>query len=276
MGQEEELISALADFDLDSTDSLLYISLLQTGPATVNVISTKLGLEKGKIYRSIHKLQNLGIISATLSNPTICTAIEPQKALFAIIRKKEEQIVIMKKAVERLSKKIETFQNPHQTVSQIPSFYVVQGRSNVYTRIGNIIEEATKTVYIVTTTTDLLRMNYTAVPDKIISTKKKGIQVRIITDADNKGLAESDGYEDAEIRMCMLPSKSRIVVSEDGRLVMSGSMNDSMSLNDEVDSTMYTNSPEFIKNMFSFCTYLWGLATPLTVDTKLREKINQR
>jgi len=276
VGQEEELISALADFDLESTDSLLYMSLLQTGPATVNTISTKLGIEKGKVYRSIHKLQNLGIISSTLSNPTICTAIEPQKALSAIIRKKEEQIVAMKKDVEKLSKKIGRFQNPHQTVSQVPSFYVIQGRSNIYTRIGNIIEDATKTVYIVTTVADLLRMNYTAIPDKIKTSKNKGVTVRIITDTDSsKDATETDGYEDAEIRLCMLPSKSRIVVSEDDRLVMSGSMNDSMSLNDEVDSAIYTNSPEFIKNMYSFCTYLWNVAKPLAVYSK-PEEMNQK
>lgn len=262
--EQEELISALADFDLDSTDSLLYISLLQSGPTTVNTISTRLRIEKGKIYRSIHKLQNLGIISSALSNPTICTAIKPQKALYDIIRKKEEQIVVMKKDVERLSKKIERFQNPYPTVSQLPSFYVIQGRPNIYTRIGNIIENAPKTVYIVTTKTDLLRMNYTAIPDKIKTSKNKGITVRIITDTDSsKDITETDGYEDAEIRLCMLPSKSRIVVSEGDRLVMSGAMNDSMSLNDEVDSIMYTNSPEFIKNMYSFCTYLWSVAEPL-------------
>jgi sugar-specific transcriptional regulator TrmB len=261
---EEELISALADFELDTTDSLIYISLLQTGPATVNTVSTRLRIERGKIYRSIHKLQNLGIISSTFSNPTVCTAIKPQKALSDIIRKKEEQIIVMKKDIERLSKKIERFENPYPTVSQLPSFYIIQGRPNVYTRIGEIIENAPKIVYIVTTQTDLLRMNYTAIPDKIKMLKDKGIKVRIITDTySSKSISETDGYQDAEIRLCMLPSKSRIVVSADDRLAMSGAINDSMSLNDEVDSILYTNSPEFIKNMYSFCTHLWSLAKPI-------------
>jgi sugar-specific transcriptional regulator TrmB len=263
--QEEEIIAVLVDFDLERTDSLVYITLLQIGSTTVNTISTKLGIDKGKTYRSLHKLQNLGLVSATFSNPTVCHAIEPEKALMSIIQRKEEQVLSMQKTLKKITKSVLQFKNPHEEVSQVPSFYVIQGRPNIYARIGNVIDESVETVYIVTTAQDLVRMSYTAIPEKIKFCIKNRGQVRIITDAtdDYKLLDDVDEFDGLQIRLCPLPSKSRMIVSQDKRLLMSGAMNDSMSLNDEVDSTLYTNSREIISNMYSYCTHLWNVSKPL-------------
>ena len=274
--EEEELVSALADFDLERTDTLLYIALLQTGSSTVNTLSAKLGFDKGKIYRSLHRLQNMGLASATFSNPTICTALNPEKSLTGIIQRKEEQILSMQKRLEKITKSISRFKNPHEEVSQIPSFYVIQGRPNVYARIGSIIEESVKPVYIVTTIQDLIRMNYTAIPEKITSCRKNNSQIRIITelDSDPKLLEEIEEL-DATIRLCPLPSKSRLIVAKDTRLVMSGVMNDSMSLNDDVDSILYTNSHDIIANMYSYCNHLWETSKPLKVKSSIKQEMSE-
>ena len=262
---EDEIIAALIDFDLERTDALVYIALLQTGSVTVNTISTKLGIDKGKTYRSLHKLQNTGLVSATFSNPTVCNAVEPEKALMSIIQRKEEQVLSMQKTLKKITKDLLQFKNPHEDVSQVPSFYVIQGRPNIYARVGNIIEESMKTVYIVTTVSDLIRMSYTAIPEKIKAAKKNKCQIKIITDitSDYKSLEQIEEFGDVEVRLCPLPSKSRVVVSQDKRLLMSGAMNDSMSLNDEVDSTLYTNAREIIANMYSYCTHLWNVSKPI-------------
>jgi len=277
MISQEEIISALSDFDLERTDAILYITLLQTGSATVNTISTKMGIDKGKIYRSLHKLQNSGLVSSTFSNPTTCHAVEPEKALTIIIQRKEEKILIMQKAVKKITQSLMEFKNPHEHASQVPSFYVIQGRPNIYARIGKMVEESAKIVYVVTTVRDLLRMHYTAIPEKIKICKGNGGKIRIITDEkdDYDLLSEVDGLEFTEIRSCKLPSKSRVIVTQDKRLMMSGSMNESMSLNDDTDSTLYTNSHEIVDNMYSFCTHLWSISKPLEIESLVQAGVNE-
>ncbi|MBI3638780.1 MAG: hypothetical protein HY223_00510 [Thaumarchaeota archaeon] len=267
---QEEVISSLIDFGLERTDALLYITLLQVGPATVNTISSKLGMDKGKVYRAIHKLQDSGFISSTFSNPTVCQAIKPEKALEDIIQRKEEQILVMQKTVRKIANSLMQFENPHNTVSQMPSLYVIQGRPNIYTRIAKLIEEATQIVYVITTARDLLRMNYTVIPEKMRICKRNSGQIRIVIDGENfdKGiLKEVEGLEATEVRVGLLPSKSRIVISQGKRLLMSGSMSESMSLNEETDSTLYTNSHEIVDNMFSFCSHIWSMAKPLEIKS---------
>jgi hypothetical protein len=54
------------------------------------------------------------------------------------------------------------------------------------------------------------------------------------------------------------------MIVEDGKqLVMSGSIKESMNLNDENDSILYTNSSEMINNMFSLCSHLWKKSKPI-------------
>lgn len=267
MELHEEIISQLIEFGLEKTDALLYVGLLQTGTTTVNTVSTKLGIEKGKIYRSLHRLQNLGLVSSTLSSPAMIQALQPEKALKTLIEHKEEQITCMYKILKKLSENITQFKRPEEEVSQIPSFYIIQGRSNVYYRIGKIIESSSGVVYIVTTVQDLLRMSYTAIPDKIKLFSRDGATVRIIIDEnDQNSIGEIDLYN-AQVRRGKLASASRMIVSHKNRLMMSGSVSKSAGLNDETDSALYTNSSELIQNIFDYCEHLWSVSKPLA--TKL-------
>ncbi len=135
-------------------------------------------------------------------------------------------------------------------------------------------EETTQIAYIVTTARDLLRMNYTAIPEKMKICKKNSGRIRIVIDSENLDygmLKEVEGLEVAEVRSVVLPSKSRVVISQGSRLLMSGFMSESMSLNEESDSILYTNSREIVDNMYSFCTYLWSTAKPLEIKQILSQ-----
>lgn len=272
MASHDEVISLLGNFELDKNEAMLYIALTQTGSATVNTISAKLGVDKGRIYRSLHRLQNLGLVSASFSNPTTCYAAEPDKALTELIKRKEEQLLTMQKTANKIVKEVMQFKNPHDSLSQIPSLYIIQGRPNIYSRIGKLLEESSRTVYIVTTVHDLMRMYYTNIPEKIAMCKQNGGIVRIITELNSsyESLNQIKDLNADEVKLVSLPSKNRIVLSQDQRLIMSGYINESMSLTDEVDSSLYTNSKGIIESMHCLCTHLWDISKQLEVKTQIR------
>ena len=72
MNDKEQLINSLTHFGLDKADAIVYLGLLQMGSVTVGTMSSKLDIDRGKAYRSLNKLRNLGLVSTTFSNPTIC------------------------------------------------------------------------------------------------------------------------------------------------------------------------------------------------------------
>ena len=107
-------------------------------------------------------------------------------------------------------------------------------------------------------------MYNTSIPEKIKICQQNGSKVLLLTETKSENLLpliERLGAD--ETRIGKLPSKSRMIVEEQHQLIMSGSIKESMNLNDENDSILYTNSSEMINNMFSLCNHLWKKSKPI-------------
>lgn len=252
---EDEIISALLEFDFEETDAFLYLALLKMGPTTVNSLSMKIDMEKTKVYRSLHKMQSLGIITTTFSNPTLCSAVDPKTSLSRIIQKKSEQVLAMKKLLDKILVDVTRLERRNEEKPQLSSFFIIQGRTNIYTRIGKMIQDSTNTVYIVTPFFDVRRMSFTAIPDKIKEYTERYGEVVLITGNAGVGEEIEVTLNVPEIRTTKLPSNGRIVVSKDS-LIMSGNINDSKRLNDDTDTAFYTNSSGIIDSVLRLCKHL--------------------
>ena len=253
----EEINSHLEYFGLDRIDSKIYTGLLQLGSVSVGTMAAKLEIDRGKAYRSLNKLKNLGIITTTFTNPTICTAVEPKKALTEIIDRRDDEIVTMKNLAKKISNNLTKITRDSKA-PEVSSLSIVQGRTNIYSKIGKMIQESKNIIYMVSTMEDLSMMYHTSIPEKIQYAKKHGNTIRILTNDISAFETEFIKRLNAtEVKIGKLPSKSRLIVEENGQLIMSGAISDLMNLKDENDSILYTNSPEMVNNMFSLCSLLW-------------------
>lgn len=275
MQDKDELITMLKHFDLEEIDSKIYIGLLQVGPLSVGNIAAKLEIERGKAYRSLEKLRSAGLITTTLTNPIICKPIEPKEALTNIISRKENEFITMQKIASKLAVDLKDITRK-QPVSDTPTVSIIQGRHNIYSRIGKMLQESAGTIYIVTTEKDLLRMYHTAIPEKIKICKEQGGQIRIITDSDNSSTLSIIAKLGAtEIRIGRLPSKSRMIVEDQKHVVMSGGFSETMDMNDDSDSVLDSNSIEMTNNMYSLCEHLWKRSKTVEPMKKIAKQVSR-
>lgn len=275
MQDKDELITMLKHFDLEEIDSKIYIGLLQIGPLSVGNIAAKLEIERGKAYRSLEKLRSAGLITTTLTNPIICKPIEPKEALTNIISRKENEFITMQKIASKLAVDLKDITRK-QPASDTPTVSIIQGRHNIYSRIGKMLQESAGIVYIVTTEKDLLRMYHTAIPEKIKICKDRGGQIRIITDSDDPNTISIIAKLGAsEIRLGKLPSKSRMVVEDQKHVVMSGGFSETMDMNDDSDSVLDSNSIEMTNNMYSLCEHLWKRSKEIEPMKKITKQISR-
>lgn len=275
MQDKDELITMLKHFDLEEIDSKIYIGLLQVGPLSVGNIAAKLEIERGKAYRSLEKLRSAGLITTTLTNPIICKPIEPKEALTNIISRKENEFITMQKIASKLAVDLKDITRK-QPVSDTPTVSIIQGRHNIYSRIGKMLQESAGTIYIVTTEKDLLRMYHTAIPEKIKICKEQGGQIRVITDSDNSSTLSIIAKLGAtEIRIGKLPSKSRMIVEDQKHVVMSGGFSESMDMNDDSDSVLDSNSIEMTNNMYSLCEHLWKRSKTVEPMKKIAKQVSR-
>jgi sugar-specific transcriptional regulator TrmB len=255
--------------DLDELESKIYLSLLRLGPITASALAKELDIDRARMYRTVDKLVCRDIISTTLSSPKLCIALEPQKALKLILQKKEEEVIKIKKTGISLIDKIhnEIILTPG---TKMPTFRVVQGRTNIYADIAHLIENSSDIVYIATTLEDISKMYHSSIPEKIITCEKNGGKVLLLIELDNPQLATFvKRFSATETRVCKLPSKGRMVVQKDHQLIMSDSHTSQLSNNLESDYSLCTNSAEIVSNIHSLCSMLWKTATPLeTINIK--------
>jgi sugar-specific transcriptional regulator TrmB len=273
-----ELILQLSSIlDLETVEARIYLNLLRLGPVTASALAKELDVDRTKTYRTIDKLLNLSIVSTTISNPKLCIATKPEEVLKIVLQKKQDEInrveKIGKDVIEKINKIV-----PITDGHYVPTFRTVQGRANIYSHIEKLLEDSTGTIYIVTTSDDILRMYHTAVPEKIKECIDNGGTVRILTSTEDKKFVPLiERLKPTETRLGKLPSKGRIIVDEGKQMIMSDVMNasdfanmenargsnDSFNLGADSDFALWTNSAEMVNNISSLCKFLWRTSKPL-------------
>jgi len=271
--QVEKLVIELkTTLDLDELESKIYLSLLRTGPITASALAKEQNIDRARMYRTVDKLVDRNIISTTLSSPKLCIAVEPEKALKLALEKKEEEIKKIKKSGEAIVEKINNEITTNQGTN-IPTLRIIQGRTNIYSDIAQLIENCTSTVYIATTLEDISKMYHSVIPEKIKVCEKNGGKVMLLVEIDDMEMISFvTRFNATETRVCKLPSKGRIAVQKDKQMVMSDSSQ--TSSNSETDFSLSTNAKDMIDNIDNLCRFLWKSAKPLeTVIAKKSKKV---
>ncbi|NQV38999.1 MAG: TrmB family transcriptional regulator [Nitrosopumilus sp.] len=268
--QVSEIASELEEIlDLDDLEAKVYLNLLRMGPITASSLAKELDIDRARMYRTVDKLVSRNIISTTLSSPKLCIAVDPHDALKIALGKKEDEVNKIKKSGEAIIDKINNEIATNQT-STVPTFRIVQGRQNIYADIAHVIENATGIVYITTTLDDVARMYHSTIPEKITMCEKNGGKVRLLVELDDPKLAPFvKRFNATETRVGKLPSKGRMLVQKDKKMIMSDSAASSQNSNADSDFSLCTNSTEMVDNIFMLCSFLWDASKPLkTIDVK--------
>ena len=273
MSYEEQVRGIATDLeeilDLDDLEAKVYLNLLRVGPITASALAKELDIDRARMYRTVDKLVSRNIISTTLSSPKLCIATDPHDALKIALGKKEDEVNKIKKSGEAIINKIKNkITTNHNSV--VPTFRVVQGRQNIYADIAQLIENTTDTIYIATTLDDVSRMYHSTIPEKIAICEKNGGRVRLLVDIDDPKLASFVKRFNATVtKICKLPSKGRMVVQKDKKMIMSDSAATFQNSNSDSDFSLCTNSMEMVENIFTLCSFLWDSSKPLkTLDVK--------
>ena len=273
MSYEEQVSGIATDLeeilDLDDLEAKVYLNLLRVGPITASALAKELDIDRARMYRTVDKLVSRNIISTTLSSPKLCIAADPHDALKIALGKKEDEVNKIKKSGEAIIDKINNEITTNH-ISMVPTFRVVQGRQNIYADIAQLIENTTDIIYIATTLDDVSRMYHSTIPEKITICEKNGGHVRLLVDMNDPKLTPFvKRFNATETKICKLPSKGRIVVQKDKKMIMSDSAATFQNSNSDSDYSLCTNSMEMVENIFTLCSFLWDLSKPLkTLDVK--------
>lgn len=268
--EEAHVMPLLEDYGLTEEEARVYVGVLRMGTGKVSEISHFTNTDRVKGYKILENLRNEGYVTSTLSSPILFSANDPKTTFNELLKKKKTDIQRLEKNHDRLIENLEKLKG-HHAESNLPKLSVISGRDNIYNEIKKIIDETKDELYLVTSTSDLIRMYYTDIPDAIKKALKRKVEIRLITElevSDKTDCVKNLGL--SYFRVGKLPSQGRIVCNS-SQIIMSGYTSKTSRIHSTDDSALVTNSDEITGNMQSLCKFMWKMGGEVKIDKKSTE-----
>ncbi|MGI0141326.1 MAG: TrmB family transcriptional regulator [Candidatus Micrarchaeales archaeon] len=253
----------LVSFGMTMNEAIVYATLLSGGSTTATGIAKKLSMARTNVYSSIGTLLRKDMVTKTFSKPMQFTAIEPQKALNNLIEAKRDDATHLEGQIESFLSAIVGL----KIITESPNPFhisIISGRTQVYRKIKQVLEESKGIVYLATNNDDIFRMYHSAVPEAIRRCLSSGGQVRLMIDKMDK---EADPFIRklgvSEVRTYPIQLKGRILVEDGKHLMMSGYFETGKNSHAMRDHVAYTNSTDMTCNLFHLFDLMWKKATPV-------------
>ena len=246
-------------FDLNIYEVKIWTALLSRGLATAGELSDISDVPRSRSYDVLESLEKKGFIMMKLGKPIKYLAIKPEE----IVKRMKEHI--QTDADNRVSflddvKKEEVFSELEllykQGIKRVDIYSLsgaFKGRDSIYAYVKTLLENAEKSVVIVTTTEGLTRKikRYKSTLNKI---SKKGVKIRILAPKANsiKGINEIKGC--AEIKS-VEKINARFVIVDDQDIVFM--VADDKLVHESYDTGVWVKTPFFTKALSTMFESTW-------------------
>ena len=265
--EEEVVMPLLEDYGITEEEARFYVGLLRIGTGKVSEISHYTNTDRVKGYKILENLRNQGFVTSTLSSPILFSANDPTTVFDELLKKKKSGIQRLEKNQARLIENLEKLKG-HTVETNLPKLSVISGRDNIYNEIKKIIENTKDELYLVTSTSDLIRMYYTDIPETIKKALKRKVEIKLMTEfevSEKTDCVKNLGLD--HFKVAKLPSQGRIVCNS-SQIIMSGYTSKTSRIHASDDSALITNSDEITGNMQSLCKFMWKMGAEIKIDKK--------
>jgi len=256
----EHVINDLQTYGLTEDEARIFVSLTILGPSKASVLAKKLGINRMKAYRTLKRLQNLGLVDAILKRPTEFVAISIEEALDILtetVKKKIQEMELKKTRIIENYRKISVTQRDEE-----PKFRILYGRRSIYSFLAKMFERAEEEINLAITRNGLYRFMFAGLDEVLKRCSKRGIKIKILTEINGQGIEAVKTFSDfADIRHKQSLGKTRFIIVDSKETMTTVVMDDSTTLNTERDIGLWTDSKDYTTTIKRFFHENWGEAT---------------
>jgi sugar-specific transcriptional regulator TrmB/pimeloyl-ACP methyl ester carboxylesterase len=132
--------TVLRDFGLTSKEADVYLFLARHEVLTGGEIAKQTKIARSLVYRILKSLQAKGLVEPTLESPKRFVAIPFEKALDLIVKTRQEEALLVKRAKKDLLEDWRVISSA-KPEARYEKFAVIEGSKKIYAKILNIIKE---------------------------------------------------------------------------------------------------------------------------------------
>src|SRR3990170_2406255 len=90
-GKPQDQVEFLTHLGLTINQAKIYLALVQSRPCTANQISKSANLASEVVYRTMPKLQKMGLVERTVAVPTVFLAIPIKLAISILLAQRKQE-----------------------------------------------------------------------------------------------------------------------------------------------------------------------------------------
>ncbi len=257
---QKDFITKLKEFGLNSYEAKLWVALLSRGMSSAGELSEISNVPRSRTYDVLESLEKKGFIVVKIGKPIKYIAVSPTEVVERVKKRVQNE-------ADRKSKHLEDLKTT-STLKELDSLYsqgveklditdmtaAFRGRKRLYEGLSTIIKKAKKDVIIATNSRGVLR-KLSSLKSDIKNLDKKGIDVKILTNKDDKKIKKILSNKDfSHLKIKHSDNEFRFVIVDDQHLVF---MITDDSTHSDYDSGVWVNSEYFVKQFKKFVDNEW-------------------
>lgn len=267
----DEIKNELLKFQLTPNQIQVFFYLGKFGSKTANEISKNLHIPRTETYHILSSLQSKGVILVSFEHPIRFSALQIQKAIFALINAESERLHALKKSevvLMKLWEKIHTTSKNFDDVQE-ERLQVLRGGNQINTKIIDMISNAKKEFLILGCEKDLLKFYHANFLDTL---KNQLIDYKILSLTNEKSLYIFDDLDKSKVKqLCSTIHDNLCFLIKDNNEVLFFIKN--ASNNNREITAMWTNSETMIYSKLLLFKNTWS-KSKLIPNTNLAQNEN--
>ena len=256
-----DLLEALVELGLTSSEAKVYLAAARLGAATTTEIASTAEKERSNTHHLLQRLEQLGLVDATLDSPTKFKPVEPKYAIDHLF---ELQKLKLKRLEEMKSSTLTSLApTPVRSLPDTETFSVVRGRVRTYLRVIDTLPSCRNEVSMLMSSNGLIRFSRFRNFVELMGLKaREGVKFKIVTEI-TKNNAEYARImtEMAEVRHVRNQTTNASIYDKKlGSVALS--INDALEEDASDHVALWSNGVSFVRMLASLFDSAWFLAAP--------------
>ncbi len=257
MAINQDLIKRMKGyFDLNIYETKVWIALLSRGVSSAGEIAEISNVPRSRTYDVLEGLEKQGFVIQKIGKPVKYIAVKPDVVIEKLknntLKSAEERVDGLsklknseeyKELVDLHNSGIEPIKNNNLSTS-------IRGRSNLYTQMRDLMENAEKSVYLATSVYELSN-KAVMFKDTFSKLNKRKVDVKVIVPDSSKDAEKLSKKFGVEIKS--KPINARFIIADKSELIFTMKPT---TTHDDFDYGIWINSPFFTNSV----AYMFELA----------------
>ncbi|MEM4704124.1 MAG: helix-turn-helix domain-containing protein [Candidatus Bathyarchaeia archaeon] len=178
----EILEKALSKLGLTRNEARVYLHLARHEEQKASEISEALCLHRTETYRILRDLEKQGLVSSVFEKPIKFIATPFKKAIEILIESKKLKLQLLEQKKDTLVNA--WFSLPQTSIhpERKESFQILEGQQQIDLKAIELLNKAKSQVLVFASKTELARLYYSSVFDKLERCVKNGVEVRFLAE----------------------------------------------------------------------------------------------